>query len=116
MADSNAKKLAQLLDGNGDVLLDNLDNVSVTPTAVSDQANTSTGGFSLPAGTTAQRPGTPDTGETRFNSTTGSVEFYDGTAWIGGRKHTQLAEYLPDKAFKDTEFEDIDFLVIGWKK
>jgi hypothetical protein len=41
---------------------------------------------------------------------------YDGTAWFGGRKHTQLAEYLPDKAFKDTEFEDIDFLVIGWKK
>jgi len=53
-----------------------------TPTQVSDQTNTSTGGFSLPAGTTAQRPGTPDTGETRFNSTTGSIEFYDGTSWI----------------------------------
>jgi hypothetical protein len=82
MTDSNAKKLAQLLDGNGDVLLDNLDNVSVTPTAVSDQPNTSTGGFTLPAGTEAQRPGSPDTGETRYNSESGSIEFYDGTSWI----------------------------------
>jgi hypothetical protein len=40
----------------------------------------------------------------------------EGTAWFGGRTHTQLAEYLPDNALEDTEFEDIDFLVIGWKK
>ena len=40
----------------------------------------------------------------------------EGTAWFGGRTHNQLAEYLPDEALKDTEFEDIDFLVIGWKK
>ena len=39
-----------------------------------------------------------------------------GTAWFGGRTHNQLSEYLPDEALKDTEFEDIDFLVIGWKK
>jgi len=81
MASKN-KNLAELLDANGDVLLSNLDNVSVTPTAVSDQTNTSTGGFSLPAGTKAQRPGSPDTGETRYNSDSGSVEFYDGTTWI----------------------------------
>ena len=81
MASKN-KNLAELLDANGDVLLSNLDNVSVTPTAVSDQPNTSTGGFTLPAGTEAQRPGSPDTGETRFNSDSGSVEFYDGTDWI----------------------------------
>jgi hypothetical protein len=53
-----------------------------TPTQVSDQPNTSTGGFSMPAGTTAQRPGTPDTGESRYNSETGSLEFYDGANWI----------------------------------
>lgn len=81
MASKN-KNLAELLDANGDVLITNLDNVSVTPTAVSDQPNTSTGGFSMPAGTTAQRPSSPDTGESRYNSTTGSLEFYDGTAWI----------------------------------
>jgi hypothetical protein len=82
MADSNAKKLAQLLDGNGDVLLTNLDNISVTPAGVSDQPNTSTGGLTLPSGTTAQRPSSPDTGESRMNTTIGSLEFYDGSAWI----------------------------------
>jgi len=36
--------------------------------------------------------------------------------WFGGRSHSQLAEHLPDEALEDTEFEDLDFLVIGWKK
>jgi hypothetical protein len=53
-----------------------------TPAAVSDAANSSTGYFALPAGTTAQRPGSAATGYTRMNTTTGSVEFYDGTNWI----------------------------------
>lgn len=53
-----------------------------TPTAVSDQANSSTGYFDLPAGTTAQRPASPTTGATRFNTDTGSIEFYDGANWI----------------------------------
>ena len=60
--------------------------VSVTPTAVSDQANSSTGYFDLPAGTTAQRPGSPTSGNLRFNSDTSGFEGYNGTAWgsIGG--------------------------------
>ena len=43
------------------------------------------GAASLPAGTTAQRP-TPAAGMFRFNSTDGSFEGYNGTAWgsIGG--------------------------------
>ena len=40
----------------------------LTPASVSDQSNSSTGGFDLPAGTTAQRPSSPSTGMTRFNS------------------------------------------------
>ena len=55
--------------------------VSVTAAAVSDQANTSTGYFDLPAGTTAQRPGSPATGMIRFNTDTNVVESYDGTSW-----------------------------------
>ncbi len=60
--------------------------VSVTPTAVSDQANSSTGYFDLPAGTTAQRPGSPSSGNMRYNSDTNSFEGYNGSAWgsIGG--------------------------------
>ena len=45
-----------------------------------------TGSGQLPAGTTAQRDGSPSAGFIRFNSTDGSFEGYDGSAWgaIGG--------------------------------
>lgn len=53
-----------------------------TPTAVSDKTNTSTGYFSLPSGTSAERPASPQSGFSRYNTDTGSLEFYDGTNWI----------------------------------
>lgn len=53
-----------------------------TPTAVSDKTNTSTGYFSLPSGTTAERPASPQSGFSRYNTDSGSLEFYDGTNWI----------------------------------
>ena len=65
-----------------DKIIDRAATISVDATSVSDSANTSTGGFSFPAGTTAQRPSSADTGETRMNSTTGSLEFYDGSGWV----------------------------------
>ena len=56
---------------------------SVTPAQVSDQANTSTGYFDLPAGTTAQRPASPGTGMVRFNTDLGYCEYYStsGSTW-----------------------------------
>jgi len=54
---------------------------AVTPTAVSDQNNTSTGYFKLPSGTTAQRPETPSAGMVRYNSTTGFAEVYTAAGW-----------------------------------
>jgi len=59
-----------------------VDATAITPAAVSDQNNTSTGYFDLPSGTTAQRPGTPAAGMIRYNSTTGSSEVYQNNAWI----------------------------------
>jgi hypothetical protein len=46
----------------------------------------STGSAAIPAGTTAQRDGSPQAGYFRFNSTDGAFEGYDGSAWgsIGG--------------------------------
>ena len=35
----------------------------------------------FPAGTTAERPDTPDAGMIRFNTDEGHFEFYDGTEW-----------------------------------
>ena len=58
-----------------------VDATTLTPAAVSDQANTSTGYFDLPSGTTAQRPGSAGVGMIRHNSSTGFPEWYDGTNW-----------------------------------
>jgi hypothetical protein len=55
---------------------------AVTPAAVSDQNNTSTGYFDLPVGTTAQRPGTPANGMLRYNTSTSKFEFYQNNDWI----------------------------------
>lgn len=38
-------------------------------------------GITVPAGTTAQRP-TGTQGQTRYNTDTGSLEFYDGANWV----------------------------------
>lgn len=42
----------------------------------------STGGLDIPVGTTAQRPGSPDTGNFRFNTTFNSIEFWNGSTWL----------------------------------
>ena len=87
VGDANDVSLAGL--SNGQVLAYNSTSgdfepttISTTPAAVSDQANSSTGYFALPSGTTAQRPGSAAAGYTRYNTTTGSLEFYDGTNWV----------------------------------
>lgn len=58
-----------------------VDNISVTVADVSDHSNTSTGYIDIPAGTEAQRPSSPTTGNTRFNTEKDSIEFWDGTKW-----------------------------------
>jgi len=42
---------------------------------------TGTDGIAIPSGTTAQRP-TGQAGETRYNTESGSLEFYDGANWV----------------------------------
>ena len=55
---------------------------NLTPASIEDQANTSTGYFSLPQGTTAQRPPNPQAGYMRYNTTLDSVEYYNFvTGW-----------------------------------
>lgn len=38
--------------------------------------------FTLPRGTTAERPSSPTAGMIRYNTTTSGAEYYNGTAWI----------------------------------
>ena len=47
-----------------------------------DTATTSTGYFDLPAGTTAQRPGTPADGMLRLNTDNDALEHYADGTWI----------------------------------
>lgn len=53
----------------------------IGPTQVSDEANSSTGYFDLPSGTTAQRPGSPGDGMIRVNTDLTALEFFLGSAW-----------------------------------
>lgn len=57
-----------------------------TATFAGDVNLTGTGAIDIPAGTTAQRPGTASSGMIRFNSTLSQFEGYNGTAWgqLGG--------------------------------
>lgn len=49
---------------------------------VYDTNTTSTGAFDVPAGTTAQRPGSPTSGMLRFNTDINVLENYDGNNWL----------------------------------
>ena len=63
-----------------------------------------TGSAILPAGTTAQRDGTPLAGYLRWNSTEGSAEVYDGTSW-GNVSGAQVLTDVPAGAvFTDTVY------------
>jgi hypothetical protein len=90
----------------GDVGLGNVDNTSdatknsatatlLNKTTVSSTA-LATGALTLPAGTTAEQPGTPVTGMVRYNSTTVSFEGYNNGAWssIGGGGTTDQITYV----------------------
>lgn len=66
-------------------------NVAITGGSISGVSGVveetgSTGSAQVPAGTTAQRDGTPGTGYFRFNTTLGKFEGYNGSLWgsVGG--------------------------------
>jgi hypothetical protein len=54
---------------------------SGTATFSGDVLLSGTGVLDLPVGTTAERPGTPNSGMIRFNSSLTQFEGYNGTAW-----------------------------------
>jgi hypothetical protein len=67
--------------GQGTVGTAQLASNVLTPTAISDQLNASTGYFDLPTGTTAQRPASPVNGMTRYNTTLNQFEVYENGVW-----------------------------------
>jgi len=70
------------------------ENVAVDSSTVVTKTS-ATGSGVLPAGTTAQRDGSPSAGFMRFNTTDTSAEIYDGSAWspVGGGNTTDKGLY-----------------------
>ena len=71
---------------------------STTVVASGVVGSSATGALTIPSGTTAERPGSPATGMTRYNSTLNVIEYYNGTAWYSVTATTPTApstvEYL----------------------
>ena len=57
-------------------------NILLTPNGTGFAKAVGTNGFVIPVGNTSQRPGTPDTGTIRFNTTTVQTEVWDGSQWV----------------------------------
>lgn len=75
---------APLLDGTTNEIVV-VDGTNVTPSIVSLAPNPiipGTGAVRVPVGSTAQRPGAPAAGDTRFNSTIARNETFNGSFWI----------------------------------
>ena len=66
-----------------------------TLTSAGDIVCSGTGSLQLPVGTTGQRPGSPSTGDTRFNSSLSQVETYSGSTWekVGGLPAGSVVSY-----------------------
>lgn len=56
--------------------------IGTSPPSVSLDISSKTDGLALPVGTTAQRPSTPPTGTTRFNTTITALESWTGSSWV----------------------------------
>ena len=55
---------------------------TIGPAGLDNINGNGTGGFQIPSGTTAERPGSPVSGTIRFNSSAGGIEVFNGTSWI----------------------------------
>jgi hypothetical protein len=68
--------------GNNSLTLSTVGNANITfATGTGQILSTTTSGFLMPVGNTAQRPGTVAAGTMRFNTDFNRVEVYDGTEW-----------------------------------
>jgi len=74
---TRAGKGSPLTNNEMDTNLTNLNTYKVEQTAT-------TGSAALPAGTTAQRDGSPAVGYTRFNTSLNKNETWSGTGWVAG--------------------------------
>ena len=70
--------------------------IKVTVLTATVSQTSETGAAILPAGTTAQRDGSPDAGYLRWNSTLSRAEVYSGSAWTDVGQQTLTTEEVQD--------------------
>jgi len=79
--------------------------VTITGNQLSTASNilsvNSTAAFQVPTGTTVERPGTPAIGYVRFNTTSMTLEYYNGTDWISSQAQIE-SQTLVGNAIDDT--------------
>lgn len=63
-------------------------NINLSPNGVGTVVFDSPTAILLPSGTTGQRPASPVAGQTRYNTSTGFLEFYNGTEWVNASADT----------------------------
>ena len=56
--------------------------ISIIQDNVTVGGGNGSGGFDVPVGTTAERPGSPTAGTVRYNTTESTYEGYDGSNWV----------------------------------
>ena len=64
-------------ENNREIMMESSNNLVITGTLAHDRL----GRFTLPVGTTAERPSSPTAGHMRYNTTLSYVEVYNGSAW-----------------------------------
>ena len=52
--------------------------------------------FDIPSGNTAQRPPSPDYGYVRYNTESGTIEWWGGTSWVSGAQTIQTETINPN--------------------
>ena len=72
--------------------------------------------FTIPAGTTAQRPATGVTGDLRYNTTDGGLEFWNGSTWTKpGASATSSETITPDgtsATYALNEIATVDSIIV----
>ena len=92
VVEDTSPQLGGALDVNGQSItsVSNGD-IDIAPNGTGKTTITSTTGLVIPTGTTAQRSGSPGTGELRFNSDNTKLEIYDGSGWTNIKAGSDIA-------------------------
>ena len=76
-------------------------NINITPAVGSVVTTTSTTAWKIPSGTTAERPLNPEAGYTRFNTTFGGLEVFNGTDWSSSQSQIAISHPGPIDGIQD---------------